>query len=130
MEERKLLVSHEAVEKFGILAFDGLETDDFIQIADPDNFIELETGMLLSMDDMRNLYLSSTEVNETFIEIDDLKKRIKIAKKCKYFNMKEICDICNIPYISFKTFKQKNYLTLSDERIDSLIRVMSTIMED
>ena len=45
--------------------------EDFRAMAD-NKTVELENGLLLSRDDMYNLYLSSNENDESFIEIGNL----------------------------------------------------------
>ena len=127
--ERKLYISDEAIEKYGLLYFEGYDADDYVSIARTD-FVELEDGLLLSMDDMYNLYLSANESDEAFNDINDLSPKIKLVKKCDYFNMPSICKIANIPYQSYRNWKSNNYKGLSDTRIETLLRVMANIMND
>ena len=127
--ERKLYISDEAIEKYGLLYFDGYDADDYVSIA-RDDFVELEDGLLLLRDDMYNLYLSANECDESFNDIDDLKQKIILLKKCIYFKMSYICELAGVPYQSFKNWKNNNYKGLSDTRIETLLRVMSNIMND
>ena len=63
----KLFVSEEAIQEKGI--FEDYSLSDLKRIADPNVYLKLDDGLLLSRDDMDNLYISKTEEDECFEEM-------------------------------------------------------------
>lgn len=63
----KLFVSEEAIKEKGI--FEDYSLSDLKRIADPNGYVKLDDGLLLSRDDMDNLYISKTEEDECFEEM-------------------------------------------------------------
>ena len=70
--ETKLYVSQEALELKGKEYFKELDINELIRTAD-NSFVEYE-GLLLSRDDMYNLYLSVEEDDSCFTDVEDLQK--------------------------------------------------------
>ena len=68
--ERKLYVSQEALELKGKEYFKELDINELIRTAD-NSFVEYE-GLLLSRDDMYDLYLSVEEDDSCFTDVEDL----------------------------------------------------------
>ena len=68
--ETKLYVSQEALELKGKEYFKELDINELIRTAD-NSFVEYE-GILLSRDDMYNLYLSVEEDDSCFTDVEDL----------------------------------------------------------
>lgn len=68
--ETKLYVSQEALELKGKEYFKELDINELIRTAD-NSFVEYE-GLLLSRDDMYNLYLSVEEDDSCFTDVEDL----------------------------------------------------------
>ncbi len=126
--ERKLYISDEAIEKFDLVEFDSVEVDDYVGIAGND-FVELENGILVTRDDMYNIYLSVKEDDESFNDIEDLRNSIFITSHEKVFNMKEICERASVPYQSYKNWKQRNYKGLSDYRLERIVEEMKKACE-
>ena len=89
--EEKLFISDEALEKYGYAYFKGMEADDYKAIAS-NEFIELEEGLLLSRDDMYNLYLSANEDDERFNDINDINDAI-VFKGDEVYVKREDLDI-------------------------------------
>lgn len=67
----KLFVSDELLEVKGEEYFEGVEYDDYKSLANDDTVV-LEDGVILTRDDMYNLYLSLTEEDESFEEIESI----------------------------------------------------------
>lgn len=67
----KLFVSDELLEARGKEYFEGVEYDDYKSLANDDTVV-LEDGVILTRDDMYNLYLSLTEEDESFEEIESI----------------------------------------------------------
>ena len=42
-----------------------------------------------------------------------------VREKCKFFNMKQICEFANVNYSTFRNWKNNNY-SLSDEKIKNI----------
>lgn len=63
----KLFVSEEAIQEKGI--FEDYSLSDLKRIADSNGYVKLDDGLLLSRDDMDNLYISKTEEDECFEEM-------------------------------------------------------------
>lgn len=68
--ETKLYVSQEALELKGKEYFKESDINELIRTAD-NSFIEYE-GLLLSRDDMYDLYLSVEEDDSCFTDVEDL----------------------------------------------------------
>ena len=68
--ETKLYVSQEALELKGKEYFKELDINELIRTAD-NSFVEYE-GLLLSRDDMYNLYLSVEEDDSCLTDVEDL----------------------------------------------------------
>ena len=68
--ETKLYVSQEALELKGKEYFKELDINELIRTAD-NSFVEYE-GLLLSRDDMYDLYLSVEEDDSCFTDVEDL----------------------------------------------------------
>lgn len=66
----KLYVSEEALKEKGKEYFEELDINELIRTAD-NSFIEYE-GLLLSRDDMYDLYLSVEEDDSCFTDVEDL----------------------------------------------------------
>ena len=69
--ERKLYVSDEAIEKMGKGYFKKIDVDNLAHQAD-DGFVKLEDDLLLSRDDMYDLYISVSEEDVCFNDVEDL----------------------------------------------------------
>lgn len=68
--ERNLFISEEALIEKGKEYFKELDINELIRTAD-NSFVEYE-GLLLSRDDMYNLYLSVEEDDSCFTDVEDL----------------------------------------------------------
>ena len=68
--ERKLFISEEALIEKGKDYFKELDINELIRTAD-NSFVEYE-GLLLSRDDMYDLYLSVEEDDSCFTDVEDL----------------------------------------------------------
>lgn len=121
--EEKLYISDEALEKYGYAYFKDMEADDYKAIAS-NEFIELEEGLLLSRDDMYNLYLSANEDDESFNDINDIQDIIYIDSHITVFNMIEICKRAGIAESTYRNWRSKGYKGLSDYKIGRLVEEM------
>lgn len=126
--EEKLFISDEALEKYGYAYFKGMEADDYKAIAS-NEFIELEEGLLLSRDDMYNLYLSANEDDESFNDINDIQDIIYIDSHITVFNMIEICKRAGIAESTYRNWRSKGYKGLSDYKIGRLVEEMKNACE-
>lgn len=126
--EEKLYISEEAIEKYSLVYFEGMEADDFRYEADDDPK-ELEDGLLMYRDDMGNIYLSANECDERFNDIEDLKDNIYILSHEKVFNMAEICRRASVDYQQYKNWKSKGCYGLSDYKIERLVEEMKNAHE-
>lgn len=126
--EEKLFISDEALEKYGHAYFKGMEADDYKAIAS-NEFIELEEGLLLSRDDMYNLYLSANEDDESFNDINDIQDIIYIDSHITVFNMIEICKRAGIAESTYRNWRSKGYKGLSDYKISRLVEEMKKACE-
>lgn len=126
--EEKLFISDEALEKYGYAYFKGMEADDYKAIAS-NEFIELEEGLLLSRDDMYNLYLSANEDDESFNDINDIQDIIYIDSHITVFNMIEICKRAGIAESTYRNWRSKGYKGLSDYKISRLVEEMKNACE-
>ena len=126
--EEKLYISDEALEKYGYAYFKGVEADDYKAIAS-NEFIELEEGLLLSRDDMYNLYLSANEDDESFNDINDIQDIIYIDSHITVFNMIEICKRAGIAESTYRNWRSKGYKGLSDYKISRLVEEMKNACE-
>lgn len=126
--EEKLFISDEALEKYGYAYFKGMEADDYKAIAS-NEFIELEEGLLLSRDDMYNLYLSANEDDESFNDINDIQDIIYIDSHINVFNMIEICKRAGIAESTYRNWRSKGYKGLSDYKIGRLVEEMKKACE-
>lgn len=126
--EEKLFISDEALEKYGYAYFKGMEADDYKAIAS-NEFIELEEGLLLSRDDMYNLYLSANEDDESFNDINDIQDIIYIDSHITVFNMIEICKRAGIAESTYRNWRSKGYKGLSDYKISRLVEEMRNACE-
>lgn len=126
--EEKLYISDEALEKYGYAYFKDMEADDYKAIAS-NEFIELEEGLLLSRDDMYNLYLSANEDDESFNDINDIQDIIYIDSHITVFNMIEICKRAGIAESTYRNWRSKGYKGLSDYKISRLVEEMKKACE-
>ena len=126
--EEKLYISDEALEKYSYAYFNGMEADDYKAIAS-NEFIELEEGLLLSRDDMYNLYLSANEDDESFNDINDIQDIIYIDSHITVFNMIEICKRAGIAESTYRNWRSKGYKGLSDYKISRLVEEMRNACE-
>lgn len=126
--KEKLYISDEALEKYGYAYFEDKEADDFKGIAG-NEFIELEDGLILSRDDMYNIYLSANECDESFNDIDDIQDIIYIDSHCEAFNMRVICERASVGYSTFRNWKSNAYRGLSDYKISRLVEEMKKACE-
>ena len=126
--EEKLYISDEALEKYGYAYFKDMEADDYKAIAS-NEFIELEEGLLLSRDDMYNLYLSANEDDESFNDINDIQDIIYIDSHIAVFNMIEICKRAGIAESTYRNWRSKGYKGLSDYKISRLVEEMKNACE-
>lgn len=126
--EEKLFISDEALEKYGYAYFKGMEADNFKGIAS-NEFIELEDGLILSRDDMYNIYLSANEYDESFNDIDDIQDIIYIDSHINVFNMIEICKRAEIVESTYRNWRSKGYKGLSDYKISRLVEEMKKACE-
>lgn len=126
--EEKLFISDEALEKYGYAYFKGMEADDFKYEADSE-FKELEDGLLLSRDDMYNIYLQANEYDESFNDIDDIQNIIYIDSHINVFNMIEICKRAGIAESTYRNWRSKWYKGLSDYKISRLVEEMKKACE-
>ncbi len=85
----KLFVSDEASEKYGYAYFNGMEADDYELIAENEPK-KLEDGLLVCRDDMYDIYLSVSETDESFNDIEDIADIIYIDAHVDVFNMRVI----------------------------------------
>lgn len=126
--EEKLYISDEALEKYGYAYFNGMEADDYKGIADG-SFKELEDGLLLTRDDMYNIYLSANEYDESFNDIDDIQDIIYIDSHREVFNMRVICERASVGYSTYRNWKSNAYKGLSDYKISRLVEEMKNACE-
>ena len=126
--EEKLFISDEALEKYGYAYFKGMEADDYRYEAN-DDFKELEDGLLLSRDDMYNIYLQASECDESFNDIDDIQDIIYIDSHINVFNMIEICKRAGIAESTYRNWRSKGYKGLSDYKISRLVEEMKNACE-
>lgn len=126
--EEKLFISDEALEKYGYAYFKGMEADDYRYEAN-DDFKELEDGLLLSRDDMYNIYLQANEYDESFNDIDDIQDIIYIDSHINVFNMIEICKRAGIAESTYRNWRSKGYKGLSDYKISRLVEEMKNACE-
>lgn len=126
--EEKLFISDEALEKYGYAYFKSMEADDYKGIADG-SFKELEDGLLLTRDDMYNIYLSANEYDESFNDIDDIQDIIYIDSHINVFNMIEICKRAGIAESTYRNWRSKGYKGLSDYKISRLVEEMKKACE-
>lgn len=126
--EEKLFISDEALEKYGYAYFKDMEADDYRYEAN-DDFKELEDGLLLSRDDMYNIYLQANEYDESFNDIDDIQDIIYIDSHINVFNMIEICKRAGIAESTYRNWRSKGYKGLSDYKISRLVEEMRNACE-
>lgn len=126
--EEKLFISDEALEKYGYAYFKGMEADDYRYEAN-DDFKELEDGLLLSRDDMYNIYIQANEYDESFNDIDDIQDIIYIDSHINVFNMIEICKRAGIAESTYRNWRSKGYKGLSDYKISRLVEEMKRACE-
>lgn len=126
--EEKLYISDEALEKYGYAYFNGMEADDYRYEAN-DDFKELEDGLLLSRDDMYNIYIQANEYDESFNDIDDIQNIIYIDSHINVFNMIEICKRAGIAESTYRNWRSKGYKGLSDYKISRLVEEMKNACE-
>ena len=126
--EEKLFISDEALEKYGYAYFKDMEADDYRYEAN-DDFKELEDGLLLSRDDMYNIYLQANECDELFNDIDDIQDIIYIDSHINVFNMIEICKRAGIAESTYRNWRSKGYKGLSDYKIGRLVEEMKKACE-
>ena len=126
--EEKLYISDEALEKYGYAYFKDMEADDYRYEAN-DDFKELEDGLLLSRDDMYNIYLQANEYDESFNDIDDIQDIIYIDSHISVFNMIEICKRAGIAESTYRNWRSKGYKGLSDYKISRLVEEMKNACE-
>lgn len=126
--EEKLFISDEALEKYGYAYFKDMEADDYRYEAN-DDFKELEDGLLLSRDDMYNIYLQANEYDESFNDIDDIQNIIYIDSHINVFNMIEICKRAGIAESTYRNWRSKGYKGLSDYKISRLVEEMKKACE-
>ncbi len=126
--EEKLYISDEALEKYGYAYFKDMEADDYRYEAN-DDFKELEDGLLLSRDDMYNIYLQANECDESFNDIDDIQDIIYIDSHINVFNMIEICKRAGIAESTYRNWRSKGYKGLSDYKISRLVEEMKKACE-
>lgn len=126
--KEKLYISDEALEKYGYAYFKDMEADDYRYEAN-DDFKELEDGLLLSRDDMYNIYLQANEYDESFNDIDDIQDIIYIDSHINVFNMIEICKRAGIAESTYRNWRSKGYKGLSDYKISRLVEEMKNACE-
>lgn len=126
--EEKLYISDEALEKYGYAYFKDMEADDYRYEAN-DDFKELEDGLLLSRDDMYNIYIQANEYDESFNDIDDIQNIIYIDSHINVFNMIEICKRAGIAESTYRNWRSKGYKGLSDYKISRLVEEMKNACE-
>ena len=126
--EEKLYISDEALEKYGYAYFKDMEADDYRYEAN-DDFKELEDGLLLSRDDMYNIYLQANEYDESFNDIDNIQDIIYIDSHINVFNMIEICKRAGIAESTYRNWRSKGYKGLSDYKISRLVEEMKNACE-
>lgn len=124
--EAKLYISDELLKAKGYAFFKGVEYDDYKELAS-DDYIRLENDIVLSRDDMYNLYLSSNEEDESFEDVDELINKISLDYYSKSFNMKEICSKANVNYTTYRAWKQKG---LNANKIIALLEEMKNISNE
>lgn len=126
--EEKLYISDEALEKYGYAYFKGMTAEDY-KYEDDSSYQKLDDGLILTRDDMYNIYLSANEEDEAFNDIDDIKNIIYIASHCEAFNMRVICERANIGYSTYRNWKYNSYKGLSEYRINRLVEEMKRACE-
>lgn len=124
--EAKLYISDELLKAKGYAFFKGVEYDDYKELAS-DDYIRLENDIVLSRDDMYNLYLSSNEEDESFEDVDELINKISLDYYSKSFNMKEICSKANVNYTTYRAWKQKG---LNANKIIALLEEMKKLSSE
>lgn len=73
------------------------------------------TGLLLILKERQNMNKKNSRSD--LISIIDT----------KIFNMKTICELSGIPYQTFRDSKVKDFETMSDDRIDQLLKTIYLI---
>ena len=68
--ERKLFISVEALQNKGKEYFRNLDASDYCQA--PYGSYMLDDGLLISIDDMNDVYVQLTEDDEAFTDVEDL----------------------------------------------------------
>lgn len=125
----KLFVSDKALEKYGYSHFKDVDYDDYKSFA-TDEFTELENGLLVSRDDMDNIYISATEEDEVYNDIDDIQNIIYIDSHIEVFNMRVICERAGVAYSTFRNWKyNNNYKGMSDYKIERIVEEMKKSIE-
>lgn len=126
--EEKLYISDEALEKYGYAYFKDMTADDYKYEADS-SYQKLEDGLILTRDDMYNIYLSANEEDEGFNDIDDIKNIIYIDSHINVFNMSEICKRAGIADSTYRNWKAKGYKGMSDRSIEKIVKEMKRVCE-
>ncbi len=119
----KLFVSDEALEKYGYAYFNGMEADDYELIAENEPK-KLEDGLLVCRDDMYNIYLSVSETDESFNDVEDIADIIYIDAHVDVFNMRVICERAGVGYSTFRNWKSAKYKGLNSYKIERIVEEM------
>ena len=124
---KKLFISEKAIEKLGYNFFLDLDVYNFVDEIDTTT----EYGYSVYKDDMEDIYVYVDEADEDFIETDDLIKEYRqklLVEKSEIFSMRAICELADVPYQTFRTWKAKGY-GLSDERVLALLTAMKNAVD-
>lgn len=124
--ENKLYVSSKLIKEKGYAYLMDVEYDDFKGLANNDS-VELEDGVILTRDDMYDLYLSLTEEDSGFEDIEELRNQIVLDYYSKSFNMKNICEKANVNYTTYRAWKQKG---LNPYKIIALLEEMKKLSSE
>lgn len=124
--KRRLFISEKAIEKLGYNFFLNLDAYDFVDEIDTTT----EYGYSVYKDDMEDIYVYVNKKDETFIEINYLIEEYReklLCEKSEIFNMRAICELADVPYQTFRTWKAKGY-GLNKKRVLALLTTMKNAM--
>lgn len=125
--KRRLFISEKAIEKLGYNFFLNLDAYDFVDEIDTTT----EYGYSVYKDDMDDIYVYVNEKDETFIEINYLIEEYReklLIEKSEIFNMRAICELADVPYQTYRTWKAKGY-GLNEKRTLALLTAMKDAID-
>lgn len=118
---KKLLISNEAICKYGYGHFKDFNYDQLDSIAD-DDFKELDDGLLIIKDD-GDILVQATETDETFNNIESIRYEIELIYHSQFFQMKSICENSGIKYQTYRNWKN-NKQSFGIDKIKKMLNTM------